>query len=274
VRETKKLAIYAHYSSSNSVALYVLFYLRKLRELGFDVCFVSNSPIPASKKPELASICNKVIERENSGYDFCMWQRGLAEYDVAQLDELLLTNSSIVGPLEPLAPLWAAPDISGCDFWGLTDNDEFALHLQSYFIVFRKQVLENNCFREFWQSVLPFNDKEQMVASFEVGLTRWLEEHGFRWTALFTQEKIRNLFSSKRSLAKRIADAARNRGVPQNTSMLLPDLLLECGMPFLKASLLKPGADEAYQVSSAFAMQLLEASSLPKELVNELKNGA
>ena len=71
-----------------------------------------------------------------------MWQAGLAEYDLSKVEELLLTNSSIVGPLQPLAPLWQNSSVKQCDFWGLTDNDEFGCHLQTYFMVFRRQVIQ------------------------------------------------------------------------------------------------------------------------------------
>jgi len=67
-----RLALYAHFSKTGGVALHVLFYLRKLRDLGFRICFISNSPIPPAKKQELCEICERVIARDNSGYDFAM----------------------------------------------------------------------------------------------------------------------------------------------------------------------------------------------------------
>ena len=134
----------------------------QLGRLGFQVCFVSNSEIAPESRSQLARICESVIVRENTGLDFGMWRRALADHDLSGFDELLLTNSSVVGPLQPLAPFWQTPALAGCDFWGMTDNAIPAPHLQSYFLVFRRQVIQNPRFMEFWRSVLPYTDKVQI----------------------------------------------------------------------------------------------------------------
>lgn len=267
-----RLALYAHYSSSGEIALYVLHFLRQLRELGFQICFISNSPIPQSKEQELHELCEKIIQRENTGYDFAMWQRALAEYELSQFEELLLTNSSIVGPFHPLEPLWRRPEANDCDFWGLTDNDDLGHHLQSYFLLFRRKVLEHPCFQTFWRSVLPFRDKQVVIGSYEIGLTRWLEEHGLRWNALFPQKEIHALFLNRLTIAQKLKDRIRPVWLPQNTTMLLPDLLLESGMPFLKVGLLSCGGKMQARVD--FALRLLETSGIPKDVLDELRGTA
>jgi lipopolysaccharide biosynthesis protein len=265
----KRLAIYAHFGENPKVARYVCYFLKELRSLGFEICFVSNSPISIESQSEISTLCQKFIQRENSGYDFSMWQAGLAEYDLSKVEELLLTNSSIVGPLQPLAPLWQNSSVNQCDFWGLTDNDEFGRHLQTYFVVFRRQVIHDACFIDFWRSVLPLSDKQQVIQNYEIGLTRRLEENGFKWKAVFAQERMWSLFLRRRSFVKKIGDWYYDRGLPgRNTTTLLPDLLLESGMPFLKAALLR---EAPYQVSPEVAFELLEASSLPVEILNDLR---
>ena len=136
-----RLAVYAHFGESPKVARYVSYFLKELRSLGFEICFVSNSPISIESQSEISTLSQKFIQRENTGYDFSMWQAGLAEYDLSKVEELLLTNSSIVGPLQPLAQLFQNSSVKECDFWGLTDNDEGGRHLQTYFMVFRRQVI-------------------------------------------------------------------------------------------------------------------------------------
>ena len=269
-----KLALYAHYSERATVDLYVLFYLRKLRELSFQICFVSNSPIPQSKEQELREICERVIQRDNSGYDFGMWQQALAEFSLDQIDELLLTNSSIIGPLHPLEPLWKRETLSGCDFWGLTDNDEYGNHVQSYFLVLRRQVLEHPCFPQFWRSVLPYANRQMVIQCYEVGLTSWLQQHGFRWKVIFLQEDFVCQWLSARPVTEKLKDRIRPAQLPKNTPMRLPDLLLEAGMPFLKAKLLKGGGISRQQIDPAFAMRLLEKSNLPSDLLEELRKAA
>src|SRR5208282_1656041 len=108
----KRLAIYAHYSRSPEVAGHVLHCLQSVAELGFEICLVSNSELSAASEASLKRFCGRVIVRENTGLDFGMWQRGLSECDISGFDELLLVNSSIIGPLQPLAPFWENPAIA------------------------------------------------------------------------------------------------------------------------------------------------------------------
>ena len=95
----KRLAIYAHYDRSPQVAGHVLHCLRHIAELGFQLSFVSNSEISSASGEILKKFCERIIVRENTGLDFCMWQRGLADYDLTQFKELLLTNFHIVREL-------------------------------------------------------------------------------------------------------------------------------------------------------------------------------
>ena len=267
-----RLALYAHYSEREGVAGYVLHYLRQLRELGFQICFISNSQIPGEKERQLRELCEKVIQRENTGFDFAMWQRALLEYEPGQFEELLLTNSSVVGPFYPLEPLWRRAAERECDFWGMTDSDELVRHLQSYFVLIRRPVLRHPCFQTFWRSILPFRDKRIVIGNYEIGLTKWLEEHGFAWSAVFPQKEIHALLLSRRTLAERLRDQLRPARLPQNTTMLLPDLLLECGMPFLKVQVLEDGG--AVWARADSALRRMVTSRVPPEVLDELRTAA
>jgi lipopolysaccharide biosynthesis protein len=267
----KRLAIYAHYGSSAAVAGHVYYCLEQVAALGFGICFVSNSEISAASEAALKKICERVLVRENTGLDFCMWQRGMAEYDLLQYEELLLTNSSIIGPVQALAPVWASPALAGCDFWGLTDNDELAEHLQSYFLVFRRRVLHSEAFREFWRSVLPYKNKAQLIWSYELGLTRWLQDAGFTPKPVFARKEIVAAYRRSRSLWQRIRDYylyLNGRGWGRNTSVFFPELLLSRGMPFLKTALLRESPSRL-KPSTAFA--ILEKSGLPPEILDEVR---
>jgi hypothetical protein len=266
----KRLAIYAHYGNSPLVAGYVLFYLQHILELGFEICFVSNSELSPASETQLKQFCERVIVRENTGLDFSMWQRGLAEYDLLQFDELFLTNSSIIGPVQPLAPLWQNPALADCDFWGLTDNNEMNQHLQSYFLVFRKPVIQSPRFAAFWRSVLPYQNKLQVVHNYEIGLTCWLEEGGFKWKAAYPQADVWRLFKKKRGLARTLLNLCfRPNQKPLNSTLYAPDILLQCGMPFVKVALLNkiycPANDRR-----AFAW--LKNARLPAEIQKALES--
>ncbi len=266
----KRLAIYAHYGSSPQVAGHVLFCLRHLAELGFQIGFVSNSEISPASEAALNKFCERIIVRENTGMDFSMWQRGIVEYDLLQFDELLLTNSSIIGPLQPLAPLWQNPAVADCDFWGLTDNFEVNQHLQSYFLVFRKPVIQSPRFAAFWRSVLPYQNKLRVIHSYEIGLTCWLEEGGFKWKAVYPQADVWRLFKKNRDLPRTLFNLCfRPNQKPPNSTLYAPDILLQCGMPFVKVALL----DKIYYtVNARRAFAWLKNARLPAEIQKALES--
>lgn len=264
-----QVAVFAHYDDTPLVAKHVLYHLQALRQFGFRICFVSHSAIAPPSQAQLETVCERIIVQENAGFDFYMWRRGLLEYDVANLEELLLVNSSIIGPLRPLADLWRNPEIAECDFWGLTDNAELGMHLQSYFLVFRRAVLQSARFLDFWKCVLPYRDKEQVIRSYEVGLTRWLEEAGFNWKAVFTQDRMFSLYWSQRGVLKKARDRYYNRSVAgRNSTLFFPDCLLQSGMPYLKLALLR---DASPRLGRAKIWGLLKASNLPVDIWQELE---
>jgi lipopolysaccharide biosynthesis protein len=236
----KRVAIFAHHGPAPQVARHVLYHVQQLSKLGFQLWFVSNSAIAPESRDLLARYCERILERENRGLDFGMWRFALVESDLSGFDELLLTNSSIIGPVQPLAPFWQHPAIADCDFWGLTDNSRFAPHLQSYFLVFRRRVLHSQCFKDFWPAVLPYADKLQVVLSYEVGLTRWLEEGGFTWKPIFPQARVWAEALRQRSLARKIFHFCRRRELPAlDVTNFAYEALLQAGMPYIKFNLMR-----------------------------------
>jgi rhamnosyltransferase len=200
-----------------------------------------------------------------------MWQRGMAEYDLSQFEELLLTNSSIIGPLQPLAPFWQSSAVADCDFWGFSDNDEFKLHLCPYFVVFRKRLLHSARFGDFWRSVLPYpyQSKQQVIFSYELGLSDWLQTGGFKWRVIFPQKQVIEDYRSGRNLWQKCLDLYHRRALRYRCTILMyADVLCRRGMPFLKVSLLH---QRNHRMMPSLAFSLLEQSTLPPEILADLR---
>ncbi|MCC6528304.1 MAG: hypothetical protein IT373_37010 [Polyangiaceae bacterium] len=251
----RRLAIYAHFDPDNEVKRYVL---HTLGELGRDcerLDFVSTSPLPAAEQGKLRGSCASVTLKDNVGYDFGMWQRALAETDLEAWDEIVLANSSVFGPVFPMSSAYERA--GSADFWGMTDNHDIAWHLQSYFLVFRRPVLRSAAFRQFWQSVLPYRDKFQAIRAYEVGLTRFLREAGFRARALYP---VRSLFPPwpLRGLYRKPDD---------NATCYHPLRLLRAGMPLVKVQLLR---DNPVDVRLGPVVRYLERTGYDLSLIDFL----
>ena len=90
------------------VSSYVITYLEHLSAIGFEILFISNSPLEQHYKNLIeGTITNcKVFERKNEGADFGAWKWAIEQNIIPDdTDYLLLTNDSLYGPLFPLTPI-------------------------------------------------------------------------------------------------------------------------------------------------------------------------
>jgi lipopolysaccharide biosynthesis protein len=111
----------------------------------------------------------------------------------------------------------------------MTDSFEVRWHLQSYFLVLKRQALDSPAFSQFMGSILPYRDKTQVIRSYEIGLTQFLREHGLKpgsfvpMASWVTSPRARSRLCAKR----------------RNATLYFPLQLLAAGMPFVKAQLLR-----------------------------------
>jgi lipopolysaccharide biosynthesis protein len=229
-----RLAIFAHFDAENEVKPYVSHYLDRLRELCTRVVFVSTSQLGERQLEALWPRVDQVMLCENTGWDFGMWKHAIDHVDRSGVDELLLTNSSVFGPVFPLAPIFERMAAKPCDFWGMTDNFEWHWHVQSYFLVLRRAVIDSGAFQLFWNSVLPYRNKDAVVMSYELGLTQFLLDSGFRAGAFLPTEAWTTWADRRRM------DLLRR----WNPTLFHPMRLLEHGMPFVKVGLLRDNLGE------------------------------
>ena len=98
------------------------------------------------------------------------------------------------------------------------------LYTGSYFLVFQKNVLASQPFKDFWNSVLPFSDKFQIIRSYEIGLSNFLTQNGFQAKVYIASTDLKSIFHT---------DAVINPTC--NYSLKL----LKKGMLFVKVELLR-----------------------------------
>jgi lipopolysaccharide biosynthesis protein len=242
----RRLALFAHYDAGGRVRPFIEHFLRELRTVCDDIAFVSTAKLSNTELDKVRPYCSTASTKANFGFDFGMWRDALEGVDLTQWDEIVLTNSSLFGPLFPLRGVFERMDAVECDAWGMTDNLEIAWHLQSYFLVFRSSVLSAPVFRQFFRGILPYTDKEQLIRSYEVGLSRLLLDQGFTLRAMVGQNDFRgSVLPPRMALADLQAwwsTVARRAGLspePMNLTTTQPIELLRAGMPFVKIELLR-----------------------------------
>jgi lipopolysaccharide biosynthesis protein len=251
----KRIAVYAHYDESGEVKPYVVLVLRELAATCEQVLFVSTATLPDGELDKLRGLVSTVKLKENIGLDFGMWQSALPGLDLSEADELLLLNSSIIGPVFPLAPILEEMARAPFDAWGMTESHSIKWHLQSYFLCFKKSVLVSGHLQRFFRSVLPYKDKQAIILSYELGLTAYLVDQGFRVGSVGALARMR--------VSKSVRDRLVNRR--RDPTLFHPDILLANGMPFVKVSLFRdnPGRVPLEPVYDLMRRQSFDCAVVP-----------
>ena len=161
-----------------------LFIIDELRANVSFLCVVVNGE--ASNLQNIERIADLVLKRENRGFDAGAYKYAMKNPIVArkinEFDELLLVNDSFLGPLCNLDSIFERMKDSKADFWGLSlVSNELFTHIQSYFLVFKKHVLNSGCLQEFFERFIDENteDFEYVLMTFENGLFNYLTDSGF-----------------------------------------------------------------------------------------------
>lgn len=221
-----RMLLYVHYNKFNELSPHVLYQLEQLRPLFSSICFISNSYLSktAIEKLQENQLIDDVIQRQNEGYDFAAWKEAiLSSFDyVKSFDSLTLMNDTCFGPLWDMQEIFEKFESdASVDFWGLTNHaackikggSYVAEHLQSYFLSFKKQVVESEAFIDFWSNVKSYKNVQQVIDSYESELTEQLVKAGYSCSSMLD-------LSSKPELG--------------NVSIFRPDLILQAGIPFVK----------------------------------------
>lgn len=202
--ELKRICLFCFYDKDGIVDNYVLFYLRALKELNMDIIIICNGEMTQTGKLKLEEIANKVIVRDNQGFDAWAHKTAIEQIGWNRLrdyDEILITNSTIMGPVASLQHVFDSMANRKLDFWGITKHLSFQEnpfhckygytpeHLQSYFIVFCEEVIKSDVFVNFWKELPLLNSYNEAVGKYELVLTKTLGDAGFTYDSYVDAQK-------------------------------------------------------------------------------------
>ncbi len=189
-RSLRKI-LYASFQTGESLPGYVKYALESLCSTGYAVAYLTNErDLDTSFHAFLDSHRIELFFTENRGYDFGMWKRYIqytAKFRREEWERLVLVNDSIVYFQNRFFAFFNAAEESSADVVSLTENDEFAPHLQSFFLYFKTAAISPFC-----QRLLDEPEGEDFldtVKRLEVGTSVFLRERGFSLAALFHAER-------------------------------------------------------------------------------------
>lgn len=193
----RRIGIFCFYDKSGIVDDYIIYFLDSIRPFLKELLIVCNGKISDSERLKFQKYACDVLERENDGFDIWAYKAGI-EYlgwdFIQKHDELLMFNSTNFGPLYPLEEVFSKMDSqSDLDFWGITKymghrESTSAIiagilpeHIQTYWMIFRKKVLEDHNFRNYWKFLHRISSYDEAVNLHEVVFTKYLEKLGYKW---------------------------------------------------------------------------------------------
>lgn len=199
-----RYAVFAGYNADKTIPAYVLTYLKELNKVTDGVVYIADSELLPQEQEKLKNLVIYTKHHHHQEYDFGSYKRGYNWLKkngyLKKADELIFANDSTYAPLTSFQPMFTEmskrPDL---DFWGDLQNTRFNPHLQSYFLVFRKPVIQSKSFASFLQNVRHQEHSSLYITEYEVKLTPHLASLGYKWDSYLPYAQLQDLSYSDKN---------------------------------------------------------------------------
>lgn len=202
-KQIKRLGIFFFYDEQGIVDDYVINMLSEMNRHFSELLIVCNGKLTGEGRTRFEALekcC--VIVRDNVGFDVWAYKTALEYYGfdkLARLDELILFNYTIMGPVsqKSLDTMFTKMNACDIDFWGITihhgapfdvwgilEEHILPVHIQSHFIAVRKPMLRSYEFQKYWKHRPRIRTYEEAVAYHEAIFTKRFADMGYRWEVL------------------------------------------------------------------------------------------
>lgn len=246
-----RLCIFPVFSEDGKLDSSTLYLLNHVKTLFRKIVFVVNGELEEMGTAALCGFSDCVFFRPNEGYDAGAWQYALlhllSQEELQEYDELFFLNDTCFGPVGSIDKAVEEMENRNLDLWGLTEYhlDEIPYnHIQSFFLCFSKHLFSSDVFWKYWEET-EFNvhSKSFLIATFELELTHYFEERGFR-TGAFSSDCGHSLYSN-------------------------PIRFLEEGVPFVKKKSFNPSGHYITSAEYRKLMKRLSEIGYPVSVIRE-----
>jgi len=190
----KRICLFGGYDLKNEIDDYVIYLIKQLNKIS-DVYYFGDFDCDEKELEKLKPYCKKAFAKRHKKYDFGSWQelvKIIGKEEIRKYDELILTNDSCFGPLFPLEEVFSQMENKSCDFWGLSSSRGYHIHIQSYFVVIKKNVLKSDVLFDFLEKVEPEKSLREVCDKYEDRLTYVLCKAGFNFQTYIPYGDFKN----------------------------------------------------------------------------------
>ncbi len=192
----------AHYHPRGLLRDDFLGLVSELQRLSATVLLVSTNLTAEQRERLPAGI--RVVVRENHGYDFYSYKVGLeALGDLQRLQRVVLMNSSFICvDRHKLLRGFFDAGLRSFDVFGLTESRQYAPHVQSFLFSFGTRCIQSAAFRRWWAEVAPIDERQRVIDTYELGLSRFLHEAGFTLGCAYRPSRLQKVIALWRSVRR------------------------------------------------------------------------
>lgn len=196
-KQVERLVIYFFYDADGIVDRYVPYMLEDINRNCTELFVVCNGKLTLEGRGIFKKLTPHLLVRENTGFDVWAYKEALEHYGwdkLSDFDEIVMMNSTIMGPLFPLSEMFEEMDQRDLDFWGITKHHKYPVdpfhnisygylpeHIQSHFIAVRNPMLSSMEFQDYWESRPEIKSYDDAVGQHEAIFTKCFEDKGFQW---------------------------------------------------------------------------------------------
>jgi hypothetical protein len=219
------IALYAIYNDSGRLTSSQRATLAALRSAGHATVVINSTLVGGrSLAAQAATVADVVVLRESGGRDFASWFAVLLRLfgEVCAYDHCLLINDSLIGPVSSLDPVWSAFAASPAEVWGLTDSTEARQHLQSSFLIIRRQALTSAAMVYFLTHYEFPDERFKVVRQGEIGLASALDLGGIKVGVMAPYQKVASAWLRSQVERERWCDEIELGNAAPSVSAVLP----------------------------------------------------
>lgn len=207
--KNNRFLVYFFFDKDGIVDDYIDYMLNGMSKCVRDILVISNGNISDDGKKVFSKYTDRVIERENAGFDVGAYKDALTIMgweNLCEYDEVILMNYTIMGPIYPLQEMFDSMDERDIDYWGPTishetDFDPFGTnpygylpdHIQTHFLTIRNSLLVSKEFRDYWRKMPFIETYQQSVGRHESFFTKHFADMGYKWDVYANSEAYREL---------------------------------------------------------------------------------
>ena len=227
----KRLGIFFCFDEEGIVDDYIPYFLEEICQNLNELFIVSNCELTKQSQEKLGKYTNSdIILRQNIGFDAGAWRDVMVKHcgfeKLIQFDEVVLFNDLFFGPIYPFKIIFDKMEKENVDFWGLTEYGESSYsnklcpyskpphHIQTYFLVFRRNLVQSNEFQDYWKNLPDYKTHKELIYKHEVVFTKFFSDLGFKWKTYIPLSEDDLKQKNMDLLSFDMYDMTVNRGLP------------------------------------------------------------